>query len=92
MDPPEEAPEGFDGEWDIEVEKKKIEDADPFEPRLKSITADSKIKLGGGVSQLPWVLRLEGDSTEYTNEQGKKVCHGVVVLRSLTWPGSVTLY
>ncbi len=26
------------------------------------------------------------------SEQGKVVCHGLVVIRSLTWPGSFTLY
>lgn len=30
LDPPEEAPEGFEGEWDMELAKKEIEDADPF--------------------------------------------------------------
>lgn len=42
--------------------------------------------------QSSWVCRLVGDSTEYLTEQGKTVCHGVVVVRSLTWPGSYTFY
>lgn len=40
LDPPEEAPEGFEGEYDIELAKKDIENADPFEPRLKPISGD----------------------------------------------------
>jgi len=47
QDPPEEAPEDFVGEWDVEEAKKDIERADPFEPRLKSIANDEKIKMGG---------------------------------------------
>ena len=92
LDPPEEAPEGFEGEYDIEVAKKEIENADPFEPRLKPISGDEKIKMGGKMMQTPWVVRLVGDQSEYKTEQGKTVCHGVVVVRSLVWPGAFTLY
>ena len=42
--------------------------------------------------QTPWVVRLVGDQSEYKTEQGKTVCHGVVVVRSLVWPGAFTLY
>ena len=42
--------------------------------------------------QAPWVVRLVGDQSEYKTESGKTVCHGVVVLRSLVWPGAFTLY
>ncbi len=63
LDPPEEAPENFEGEYDLEQAKKDIEAADPFEPRLKPISKDDRIKMGGPKqTQLPWVLRLEGDS------------------------------
>lgn len=48
--------------------------------------------MSGNIKQAPWVIRLVGDSYEYANEQGKKICHGFVVVRSLTWPGSYTLY
>ena len=81
------------GDYDVEEAKKDIERADPFEPRLKSIANDEKIKMGGSNLQAPWVIRLEGDKTEYVSEKGKKVvCHGVVVVRSLVWPGAFTLY
>lgn len=94
LDPPEDPPAGFEGEWDIELAKKDMERADPFEPRLKSVTGDDKIKMAinGKATQLPWVIRLEGDSQEYKTEAGKVVCHGAVVIRSLTWPGSYTVY
>ena len=48
--------------------------------------------MGGGMLQSPWVCRLEGDRSECADEQGKIVCHGVVVIRSLIWPGAFTLY
>ena len=92
LDPPEEAPEGFEGEWDVELAKKEIEDADPFEPRLKPISKDFQIKMGDKSLQPSWTVRLVGDSTEYLTEQGKPVCHGVVVIRSLVWPGAFTFY
>ena len=40
----------------------------------------------------PWVVRLMGDSAEYKTEQGKSVSNGVVVVRSLQWPGSFNFY
>jgi len=88
-DPPE---DNGEENYDPEEAKKAIERADPFEPRLKSIVGDSKIKMGGKTMQSPWVVRLVGDKTEYLTEAGKIVCHGVVVVRSLVWPGSFTLY
>lgn len=48
--------------------------------------------MGDKSMQSSWVVRLIGDSTEYLTEQGKTVCHGVVVVRSLLWPGSFTFY
>ena len=93
LDPPEEAPEGIDPEtYNPEEAKKEIEAADPFEKRLKGIDGDAKIKMGGKIMQCPWIVRLMGDSTEYLDPQKKKVCHGVVVVRSLVWPGAFTLY
>ena len=69
-----------------------MEEADPLQPRLKSIALDDRIKMSGKQTQSPWVCRLEGDSTEYVNEAGKVVSHGVAVVRSLVWPGSFTLF
>jgi len=88
-DPPED--NGEEG-YDPEEAKKAIERADPFEPRLKPICDDAKIKMSGKNEHASWTIRLVGDQTEYLTEAGKVVCHGVVVLRSLIWPGSFTLY
>lgn len=43
LDPPED--NGEEG-YDPEEAKKAIEAADPFEPRLKSICSDTKIRMG----------------------------------------------
>ena len=94
---PEDAPDDFD----IEVVKKMIEDQDPYEPRLKSISKDKKVEVGSGWSgsgahnqQMPWVVKLLGDKTEYLDPKNNKnkLCYGVAVVRSLQWPGSFTFY
>lgn len=91
LDPvePEEAED-----WDEEIAKKAIESADPFESRLKPIAADTKVKLSASVAQDAWVVRLMGDATEYTSELDPKKteCNGVVVVRSLLWPGAFSFY
>jgi len=33
-----------------------------------------------------------GDREEYLTDAGKKVCNGVVVVRSLQWPGAFNFY
>ena len=41
------------------------------------------------------MVRLHGDPTEYPNEYDPKaptVCNGVVVVRSLLWPGAYSFY
>ena len=46
--------------------------------------------------QTPWVIRFEGDQTEYANGQNpgsaQTLCNGAVVVRSLVWPGAYTIY
>lgn len=99
MDPPEEAPEDFEGEeWDPEAAKKEIEDADPFEPRLKPVSQDCCVRMAKrNIKQPSWIVRLMGDTTEYKDEMATAkgaptLCYGCVVLRSLVWPGSFTFY
>lgn len=90
---PEDQPE--DEEFDPEEEKKKIEAADPYEPRLKPITADSQIQISRKVYTDPWVIRMMGDSCEYQDEMDptkKKTNEGVVVARSLIWPGAYNIF
>ena len=88
-----EEPEGAE-EWDAEAEKKKIEQADPYDPRLKQITKDAQIALTKTQKQGSWVVRLMGDKTEYAHPSKKNavICNGVVVVRSLQWPGAYSFY
>ncbi len=48
---------------DPEVVKKRIEAQDPYEPRLKPISADAKVK--GGLPA--WTVRLHGDKSVFMN-------------------------
>lgn len=56
-------PENMDDNDDPEVVKKRIEQADPFEKRLKSISADKKVK--GGLPS--WTVKLCGDQSTFLN-------------------------
>ena len=78
-----------DGDDAAEI-MKKIEAADPYEKRLKSIALDRMVK-----GQLPsWNVRLCGDRDQYGTPKSvnDKVIYGVVVVRSLQWPGATTFF
>lgn len=81
-------------DFDPELAKKELEEADPYEARLKPINEDNKIKMTGKVTQSSWVIRFEGDTTEYASDKpgANTVCNGAVVVRSLVWPGSYIIY
>lgn len=74
--------------------KAQIEAADPYEARLKPITNDRQIPVSENSSQLPWVVKLMGDKNVYQDaiNPKKTVNYGVVVMRSLQWPGFYTFY
>jgi len=63
---------------------------DPWEPRLKPIVKDNATK--GGMP--PWVLRAFNAETEMINPKTGKATlnYGTVVVKSMWWPGSFTLY
>ena len=69
--------------------KRKIA-ADPYEPRLKAITLDSRVK-GGAPA---WSIRAVGDASSYiaANPLQPHQNYGVVVVRSNTWPGATTFF
>ena len=68
--------------------------ADPFEPRLKPITADRQVTLSAKVKQDAYVVRHYGDDQEYkqANSALPVTSFGVVVVRSLLWPGAYSFY
>ena len=82
-------PEG-DGDVDPEELKKRLEAADPYEPRLKPISLDKKVK--GGLPA--WVVRLCGDTTTFANANPAlgKQNYGVSVARSMWWPGAYSFF
>lgn len=86
-------PEVPEGE-EIEPEElmKRIEAKDPYDPRLKPIGADARVTVSKSTKMAPWVVKAMGDCTEYKTEQGKSVSNGVVVVRSLQWPGAFNFY
>lgn len=89
-----EAPEGE--EWDEDrtnLEMKNLLEADPYAPLLSSICDDKKIQVSKNLQQPCWCVNVMGDATEYASETSKKpVSNGVVVVRSLYWPGSYSFY
>lgn len=91
LDP--EAPEDAE-DFDPEKAKQELEESDPYEARLKPITEDDKIKMSAKQYSAPWVIRFEGDQTEYASDRpgAQTVSNGAVVVRSLVWPGAYTIY
>jgi radial spoke head protein 4A len=90
-----ETPDNAPDDFDIEVVKKQIEAADPYEPRLKSITLDYQVDVAtNGAKQPMWHVKLVGDKELYTNpaDPKSKVNYGVVIVKSLIWPGAFTFY
>lgn len=84
MDP--EVPE----DMEIEPEEllKQIEAADPYEKRLKPIETDTIVEAG-----IPaWKIRCLGDKHRQQTLKGKTEHNGVVVVKSLRWPGSTTIW
>ena len=79
---------------DVEMEDfmKGVVAADPFDEKLKPITADKQVVVSKNQKIQPWVVRQMGDTSEYTTEAGKTVSNGVVVVRSLQWPGAYNFY
>lgn len=63
-------PENIPDDVDPEVLKKQIEAKDPYEKRLKPLSADRDVTVAGtgkNSKQTSWVIRLLGDSTDYFN-------------------------
>ena len=83
-----EPPEGE--EIDPEELKKRIEAADPSEPRLKPISQDCPVKGGADA----WIVRMYGDETDFKqlNPALPSVNYGVAVAKSLWWPGSYSFF
>ena len=89
-----EVPEGAPEEVTAETLLADLEARDPYDKRLKPITLDAQIPVAEKTKQMPWVVKLMGDKNVYADPAvpKKQVNYGVVVVRSLQWPGAFTLY
>lgn len=81
---------------DVEMEdedwQKIYINKDPFDALMKPISGDKQVKISKNTKVSPWIVKLMGDSSEYLDNTGKTVCNGVVVVRSLQWPGSYNFF
>lgn len=84
--PAEGDPEDIDPD---ELKKREIA-KDPWEPRLKPITSDNLIK--GDLP--PWIIRSYNTGHKSMDEKSQicKKNYGVVIVKSMWWPGSYTFY
>ena len=83
---------GSEDPYEMEEWMAIVESKDKYEPRLKSINDDNKVTVSKNSKISSWVVKECGDTTEYSTESGKTVSNGVVVVRSLIWPGSFNFY
>jgi hypothetical protein len=78
----------LDPEKDPQKELELLVAADPYEPRLKPISQDTNL------GAKAWKLRTLGDQSDYNplaKNQNDKVNYGVIVIKSLVWPGLVNV-
>jgi len=63
---------------------------DPWEPRLKCVCLDNKIK--GDMT--PWILSKFGVKESYLDPKTSKYSsnYGTVLVKSMWWPGSYVFY
>lgn len=84
--------QAIEGEEDVEPEEllRREVAKDPWEPRLKPITNDNKTR-GGAPA---WIVRSYGVKDSFVNPKTGQSSdnYGVVVVKSLWWPGSFTFY
>lgn len=90
-----EPPEGEDWDEDrMQLEMKQLLDRDPYAPLLAPIGDDRKIQVSKTLQQPAWCVNIMGDGCEYASQADPKkaVSNGVVVVRSLQWPGSYSFF
>ena len=89
-----EVPENAPEEVTVETLLAELEGRDPYEKRLKQITQDEMVMVGENTKQMPWVVKMMGDKNIYADPANpkKQVSYGVVVVRSLQWPGLYYFY
>jgi len=68
-----------------------MEEKDPNVDKLKPIAEDAKWgATEDNEGYLPWTFTVVGDTQKYTTEGGETT-YSAMVIKSLAWPGSVTV-
>ena len=68
-----------------------MEEKDPNVDKLKPIAEDAKWgATEDNEGYLPWTFSVVGDTQKYTTEGGETT-YSAMVIKSLAWPGSVTV-
>jgi len=87
-------PEGAD-EDDIAAKKEALESSDPQVDRFRTINEHSTIVQKGkkGEPDKAWVAKVAGDTQLYKLDKGEDApkSYATLVLKSLRWPGAVTV-
>mmetsp|Transcript_13608 Transcript_13608/g.15256 ORF Transcript_13608/g.15256 Transcript_13608/m.15256 type:complete len:391 (+) Transcript_13608:311-1483(+) len=82
-------PEGDEfGDKEPEEIQKILDQRDPSEARLKPLSEDAS----QSGEDSAWTIRLLGDQTRTPGLNGKTKHHGVVVVKSTVWIGSITCW
>jgi len=84
--------DGSNPDFDPEEAKKVLEDADPYEARLKPIAKDVSVKISEKKQMPAWSVRTMGDTTEFMTVSKKLTSNSVIVVRSLLWPGAYSFF
>jgi len=79
------APEGM-GDEEKEEYMAKLAEEDKVEERFKALNEDTPIPS----SETAWVSKVCGDTQQYNKGEGT-ITYAVNVIRSLRWPGAVTV-
>lgn len=63
-------------------------EAEPVLERFRILQEQAPM---AGMTDPAWQLKVVGDTQKYTQGEGNEVCYAVNVLKSLRWPGAVTV-
>ena len=67
----------------------KMQEVDAGAERFRALNEDTPV-IGEGETGVSWLVRVCGDTQQYKVGEGTKI-YAVVMIKSLRWPGSVTV-
>lgn len=77
-------------EADLEAIAAAQAEADPIAERFRDLAQDTPILKEGETELSSWVMRMCGDQQPYNKGEGT-VSYAVAVIKSLRWPGAITV-